>query len=220
MDKKLNKTELEIVASPSQTSNICFFATNITMLPQKAECRSASEAEGSALFTKLFELPWVQEVAVDENKLVVKKKAEGQWPAFAKEVGQILRQLHAENIPFFSPEFIQKAPPVTGAKDSSDAARALNINLPNVSSPLGRKIQKMLTEQIGPGLAAHGGTVTLVDIKEGEAYLYFGGGCQGCSQAAVTVKDGIEQLLLKYIPEITKVVDVTEHNLGTNPFYK
>jgi Fe/S biogenesis protein NfuA len=62
--------------------------------------------------------------------------------------------------------------------------------------------------------------VKLVDIHLGKVYLYFGGGCQGCSQASVTVKQGIEKLLLKEFPELTGVEDITNHSAGTNPYFK
>ena len=50
-------------------------------------------------------------------------------------------------------------------------------------------------------------------------YLQLGGGCQGCGMASVTLKQGIETALRESIPEITEVVDVTDHQGGENPYY-
>jgi Fe/S biogenesis protein NfuA len=52
------------------------------------------------------------------------------------------------------------------------------------------------------------------------AYLRLFGGCQGCGLAQVTLKQGIERILLESIPELTQVVDVTDHASGDDPYYK
>jgi Fe/S biogenesis protein NfuA len=85
--------------------------------------------------------------------------------------------------------------------------------------PLGSRVQQVLDDQINPGLASHGGAVSLVDIQEGRVVLSFGGGCQGCGMVDVTLKDGVTAQLQQQIPEITEVVDVTDHSAGENPYY-
>ena len=85
--------------------------------------------------------------------------------------------------------------------------------------PLGARVQQVLDDQINPGLASHGGAVSLVDIQETRVVLSFGGGCQGCGMVDVTLKDGVTAQLQQQIPEITEVVDVTDHAAGENPYY-
>jgi Fe/S biogenesis protein NfuA len=85
--------------------------------------------------------------------------------------------------------------------------------------PLGSRVQQVLDDQVNPGLASHGGAVSLVDIQEGRVVLSFGGGCQGCGMVDVTLKDGVAAQLQQQIPEITEVVDVTDHSAGENPYY-
>jgi len=85
--------------------------------------------------------------------------------------------------------------------------------------PLGARVQQVLDDQINPGLASHGGAVSLVDIQETRVVLSFGGGCQGCGMVDVTLKDGVTAQLQQQIPEITEVVDVTDHSAGENPYY-
>ena len=66
-----------------------------------------------------------------------------------------------------------------------------------------------------------GGEVSLVKFTDkGEAILQFGGGCQGCGMVDVTLKDGIEKTLLEQIPELTSVMDSTDHSIDDNAFYK
>lgn len=91
---------------------------------------------------------------------------------------------------------------------------------PARDAPLEERVQWLLDAEINPALASHGGRVALVEITERmEAVLQFGGGCHGCGMADVTLKQGIEQTLTARIPEISGVLDATDHRSGKNPFY-
>ncbi len=81
-------------------------------------------------------------------------------------------------------------------------------------------VQKVLDEQINPGVASHGGSVELLDVKDDVAYVQLGGGCVGCGMADVTLKQGIEVMIKEAVPSITAVVDQTDHASGTNPYYQ
>ena len=84
---------------------------------------------------------------------------------------------------------------------------------------LKEKVQKLLDESINPAVGMHGGYVELLDVKESTVYIRMSGGCQGCGAADVTLKQGIERLIFEEVPEITEVLDVTDHGAGTNPYY-
>ena len=67
---------------------------------------------------------------------------------------------------------------------------------------------------------SHGGMVTLVEITtEQAAVLQFGGGCQGCSAVDMTLKNSVEVTLLERIPELTAVLDQTDHTVTENAYY-
>jgi Fe/S biogenesis protein NfuA len=87
------------------------------------------------------------------------------------------------------------------------------------SHPLAGRVQEVLDDRVNPGLAAHGGVVSLVDIQESRVVLRFGGGCQGCGMADLTMKEGVAAQLKQQIPEISEVVDATDHTSGENPYY-
>lgn len=94
------------------------------------------------------------------------------------------------------------------------------ISLFEETSPLADKVYFLLETEINPALAAHGGRVHLVNITDDNiVLLQFSGGCQGCSQIDVTMKQGIKTALLEKIPDITDVQDVTDHTHGDNPYY-
>ena len=81
------------------------------------------------------------------------------------------------------------------------------------------KVQDLIDNMINPAVAGHGGYIELVDVKEGTAYVKMLGGCQGCGAADVTLKAGIERLIFEEIPEVTEVLDVTDHESGASPYY-
>jgi len=100
--------------------------------------------------------------------------------------------------------------------------KAPNSKVPKVSddSPLEDKVNYILHSQVNPGLAAHGGNVTLVELFEDEvAVLQFGGGCQGCGMVDMTLKDGVEKTLLEQLPQLKAVRDVTDHTQTENAYY-
>ena len=81
------------------------------------------------------------------------------------------------------------------------------------------KVRQLLDQQINPAIAMHGGVAQLISIEGSTANLELGGGCQGCGLAAVTLRQGIEKAILETVPEITEVVDITNHDLGENPYF-
>ncbi len=88
------------------------------------------------------------------------------------------------------------------------------------TDPKAVAVQQVLDTQINPGVAAHGGYVALLDVKDDIAYIALGGGCQGCGMADVTLKQGIEVMIREAVPEIRQIVDTTDHASGTNPYYQ
>lgn len=81
------------------------------------------------------------------------------------------------------------------------------------------RLQDLLDSSINPAVAGHGGYVELIDVQDQTAYIRMSGGCQGCGMANVTLKHGIERMIVEEVPEITEVLDVTDHGSGTNPYY-
>ncbi len=90
----------------------------------------------------------------------------------------------------------------------------------DLTGPLELRVIQVLNEQVNPSIAAHGGQADLVAIEDGAAYLRLSGGCQGCGMATVTLSQGIEVAITGAIPEIDRVVDVTDHGSGDNPYYE
>ena len=128
--------------------------------------------------------------------------------------------------------------------DSVDALRGAELDLPrangqgglvirnpNRADPLAgiqieltgdmaEQVGQLLEQSVNPALASHGGYATLVGVDEDtNVYVTMGGGCQGCSASAATLKDGIRSAIMEHIPDVREVIDATDHAAGENPFY-
>jgi Fe/S biogenesis protein NfuA len=90
----------------------------------------------------------------------------------------------------------------------------------DLSGPVPQRVMQVLDQSINPSIAAHGGRAELVAVEDGTVYLRLSGGCQGCGMATVTLSQGIEVAIKEAVPEITRVVDVTDHAAGTNPYFE
>jgi Fe/S biogenesis protein NfuA len=106
--------------------------------------------------------------------------------------------------------------------DPAVTGGGLTIDNPNEGwqDPVARAVQDVIDRQINPGVGSHGGMVTLVDVRDGTAFLRFGGGCQGCAAVDVTLKQGVETAIRAAVPSISAIVDATDHDAGTSPYYQ
>jgi Fe/S biogenesis protein NfuA len=120
---------------------------------------------------------------------------------------------------------------VAGATLDYTDAGGLVLRNPNKPAPLrpeglvhddklSAEIEALISTEVNPALAAHGGFVTFVGHDtEGTAYLTMGGGCHGCSMSKMTMLEGVQSTLVDQIEELQRVRDITDHSTGSTPFY-
>lgn len=128
--------------------------------------------------------------------------------------------LDHNSVPFLEEAYVDYSSDKMGGQLT---IKAPNAKVPNIDddAPLLDRINYILASEINPGLAAHGGEVSLVEVvDESVAVLRFGGGCQGCSAVSLTLKQGVESTLSDRIPELTSVRDVTDHSYTENAYYQ
>ena len=89
----------------------------------------------------------------------------------------------------------------------------------SAAGSLAERARRILDAEINPVIAAHRGHVALAGVEQGWVRIRLEGGCQGCSLAEVTLRQGIEPLLRARLPDMTGVADVTDHEAGTQPFF-
>ena len=135
------------------------------------------------------------------------------------ELPKLKAYLDKRSIPFLEDAKVDYSADRLGGQLS---IRAPNSRMPRVTddSPVEDKVNYVLHSEINPGLAAHGGNISLEEMDGDIAVLQFGGGCQGCGMADVTLKDGVERTLLEKIPELKGVRDITDHSDSSQAFYK
>lgn len=133
--------------------------------------------------------------------------------------------------------------PVIVPVDSIDALRGATLDLPatggqqglvlrnpnrpdplagahiELSGTVEDKVRQLLDGRINPSLAMHGGFASLDRVEGDTVYVTMGGGCQGCAVSAMTLREGIARSIKEAIPEVSDVIDTTDHELGENPYY-
>lgn len=138
------------------------------------------------LAAALVARPEIESVLLDGRTLSVERVDGVPWPHLAAVVGTILHSwaLHG-------------AVPVAEAGTSS--------------GPLEERVWRVLQSQVLPGVKRDGGTLELVEVVDGLVRVRLGGSCDGCSAATLTLKAGVERVLLQALPgEVTGVESVSD----------
>ncbi len=145
-----------------------------------------------------------------ETCIAYSKPGEEQEDDVTMELNGFTAFFEEKSVPYLDEAMVDYSPDKMGGQLT---IRAPNSKMPKVSenSPLEDKIKYVLFNDINPGLASHGGNVSLVELTEDNfAVLEFGGGCQGCSAVDVTLKQGVEKTLMEKLPEVKGVRDLTD----------
>jgi Fe-S cluster biogenesis protein NfuA len=187
--------EIKIRAEVDQQDvNVCRFIVDRPVHDGTTLFNNKDEAKENKLASSLFYIPGIDKVELDENIVAVTKAGQDDWRQVGKRIGSAIRL------------FLNPPPAIPEGE----------LLPPDV---LREKIQRVLDEQINPGVASHGGYVELLDVADNNVFLRMGGGCQGCGAADVTLKMGVERLLREEVPQIQNVFDSTDHAAGSNPYY-
>lgn len=123
------------------------------------------------------------------------------------------------SIPFLDEAKVDYSPDRMGGQLT---IKAPNSKMPKLTedSTMEEHINYVLYNEVNPGLAAHGGNVSLIQITEDNiAVLEFGGGCQGCSAVDMTLKQGVEKTLVERVPDLKGVRDVTDHTDKSQAYF-
>ena len=159
-------------------------------------------AAGSPLAERLFALPGVAHVLVAENVVTVGKDSGASWSALKPGIGTVIRAQLITGVPA-----LLEAPHTAGAWGRTDVeVRAV--------------VQDLLDRQVNRSIAAHGGRISIVEVRDGNLSIAMSGGCQGCAASQVTLRQGFEIMARRVAPEIVEILDTTDHAVGENPFYR
>ena len=178
-------------------ARVCSFTVGHPLFPKGAFlCASAEMAEGSPLLQAIFQLPGVVQVWVSEERMTVEKNGEEPWPILGKRVAKTVRDLIRSGV---NPLVVPSRRKI-GSEEK-----------------IFEKVRAVLEKDVNPFIAAHGGRVDVTSVKGSTVYLTMDGGCQGCAAAASTMKGGVESAILSQVPEVSEVLDATDHAGGSHP---
>jgi Fe-S cluster biogenesis protein NfuA len=191
---------VKINAEPSMADpHVCRFTLDRVVHPGGPYTyNDAAKAEGSPLPERLFGIEGVSSVVVAENVVTIRQVGQIDWSDLAPKVGQAIRE------------------ELQGGGEQIAAGTAPGQRS---DEEIREVVQELFERRINPGLAGHGGFIQLVDVRDRVVSVRMGGGCQGCHAAAMTLDSGVEAIIRSEVPEIEKIVDVTDHGAGQNPFY-
>ena len=194
----MSQADISISAEPISDAS-CRFTVDRPVYAEKSFAFLNKEtAKNSPLAQRLFEIEGVSRVLVSHDQITVNKTAQADWPEIGKLIGAAIRAHMGTDDPAVS-----------------DAAWE---NMPT-SEDIRVQVQQVLDTDINPSVAEHGGVIKLIDVKENQVFIQMGGGCQGCGQADVTLKFGIENAIRAAVPSVGDILDVTDHASGRNPYY-
>ena len=197
----------------------CKFTVSRTVHPGGPFFFDTSErASGSPLAERLFALDGVAHVLVADNVVTVGKQTGASWNGLRAEIGAAIRAQLLTGIPAILETVY--APSTSGRSGAPQASPAMIGAPPDLSGDVAQRVIQVLDRQVNPSIAAHGGRADLVAVEDDTVYLRLSGGCAGCGMASVTLSQGITVAIKDSVPEIVKIVDVTDHAAGTNPFYE
>ncbi len=108
---------------------------------------------------------------------------------------------------------------ITGPSAAPGPAYAAGTPPPSAAGTLAERARWVLDAEINPLIAAHRGHAALAGVDQGWVRIRLEGGCQGCSLAEVTLRQGIEPVLRARLPDMVGLMDVTDHEAGTQPFF-
>ena len=151
------------------------------------------------LVRALFDISGVQRVEVDGASIYVSRSTDVDWSALKAPIASAIRDV-----------LDREALPLGQRSEAPKGENALLL----------LAVAELLDREANPAIASHGGSVAVERVENSNVYLRMSGGCQGCAASSATLRQGIETMLRTSLPAIGEIIDLTDHDAGTNPFYE
>ncbi|GAA5823074.1 hypothetical protein JCM11251_007476 [Rhodosporidiobolus azoricus] len=159
------------------------------------EFLDAGSAASSPLADRLFALPDVRSVFFGPDFISVNKDEDAVWAELKPEIYSIIMEHFTAGRPLFA----------EGKGGGAEDTRILDDDTEVVAM-----IKELLETRVRPAIMEDGGDIEYRGFNEetGVVQLSLKGSCRGCESSAVTLKSGIERMLMHYIPEVKEVEQV------------
>lgn len=153
-----------------------------------ADFSDAASAGDSPLATKLFAVSGVASVYLGGDFITVGKTDSADWAQLKPYVLGAIMDHYASG----QPAVIGDAAAADGEGDD----------------PIVTKIKQLIETRVRPAVAQDGGDITFKSFEDGVVSVHMKGSCSGCPSSTATLKNGIENMLKYYVPEVTSVQSV------------
>ena len=153
------------------------------------EITSKDETQNT-LVRNLLSINGVEGIFLGEDFISINKKEIIKWDEIKHIVISFINDFYSEGKEFVIDESLEE--------------QNLNTNL----DELEQKIVKILDEKIRPAVARDGGDIKFKEFKDGVVKVQLQGSCSGCPSSTMTLKQGVQNLLCHYLPEVKEVVAI------------
>jgi NFU1 iron-sulfur cluster scaffold homolog, mitochondrial len=185
--------EIYTESTPNPES-IKFVTSRFLLKGAVAEFKSMADAkEKSPLATMLFEIPFIQQVFISNHYISITKKQEYEWFEITPEIKQSLKEFILSGKEMFSIDFYKSI----NHEHNTSAKEEVEID---------DQIKALLEKYVKPAVEMDGGHIAFKSFENGIVTLLMQGACSGCPSSSATLKNGVEGLLKRMIPEVVEVV--------------
>ena len=164
------------------------FLPGVNISPAPMNFIEASQATNSALAQKLFLLPFVKSIFLGYDFITVTKQEEAQWEFIKPEILVAIM------------DFL-----ISGQETVSASAEQKPKSIDPNEDKIITEIREIIENRVRPSVMQDGGDIVFHDFKDGIVRLELHGACAGCPSSTVTLKNGIENMLKYYVPEVVAV---------------
>ena len=167
---------------------------SIKFLPGKPVSNSGSfeitkkDNISNELIRNLLSVNGVEGVFLGEDFISINKNMETEWDDIKHIVISLINDFYSDGKEFVIDE---------NAEQSDD-------NLDEIE----QKIVKILDQKIRPAVARDGGDIKFKEFKDGVVKVQLQGSCSGCPSSTMTLKQGVQNLLCHYLPEVKEVIAI------------
>lgn len=190
---------VEIYTESTPNPTMLKFVASCMILPNAIiECKNISEAEDSPLAKALFGFDYIESVFISNNFVTIcKKETEEEWFELSFELKAFLKEYLLSGKEIVTEAFFEKQEQNKAAKEAQQ-------------DDIDKKIVALLDKYVKPAVEMDGGNIAFKSYENGVVKLIMQGACAGCPSSSVTLKDGIEAMLKRMVPEVEEVVAETE----------
>ena len=187
-----------IYTESTPNPNTLKFVTNkALLLNDTVEFQSADETNEAPLAKALFGFDAVTNVFITNNFVTITKTEDALWAEVMIPIKDFLKKYIDEGGIILTENFVK--PTKTATNEVSDNDSDVEI-----------RIKGALDKYVKPAVEMDGGNISFVKFEDGKLTLQLQGSCSGCPSSTVTLKQGIENLLKRFVPEVQEVVDENE----------